>query len=40
VAKKDKKERVLGPVTVAKPALWGAATLFVVQTVMHVFLKV
>jgi hypothetical protein len=40
VAKKEKTERVLGPSTVAKPALMGAGILFVLQTVMHVFLKV
>jgi hypothetical protein len=36
---KGKKERLLGPTTVAKPALWGAGMLFVVQTAMKVFLK-
>ena len=35
---KEKKERVLGPSTVVKPALWGAATLLLLQTVMRVFL--
>jgi hypothetical protein len=43
VAKKKgnggKKERFLGPATVAKPALMGATLLFVVQTAMKVFLK-
>jgi hypothetical protein len=39
VAKKDKKERFFGPATVAKPALFGAGALFVVQTAMKVFLK-
>jgi hypothetical protein len=39
VAKKAKKARVLGPATVAKPALWGAAILFLLETAMHVFLK-
>ena len=42
VAKKGKaakSKRVLGPSTVVRPALVGAAILFVVQTAMHVFLK-
>jgi hypothetical protein len=38
VAKKGKKVRRLGPSTVAKPALLGAAALFVVQFAMRTFL--
>jgi hypothetical protein len=41
VAKKDKgakREKVLGPATVMKPALIGAATLFVIQGAMRMFL--
>jgi hypothetical protein len=39
VAKKAKRERYLGPATVVKPALFGAAALFVVQGAMRMFLK-
>jgi hypothetical protein len=35
---KGKKEKFLGPATVVKPALIGAAALFVVQGAMHMFL--
>jgi hypothetical protein len=34
-----KKQKVLGPATVVKPCLLGAAVLFVVEAAMHVFLK-
>ncbi len=34
-----KEKHLLGPGMVAKPALAGAAVLFVMQYVMHVFLK-
>ena len=37
-AKKGKGERFLGPSTVVKPALCGAAALFVVQGAMKMFL--
>jgi hypothetical protein len=33
-----KKEKFLGPATVVKPALIGAAALFVVQGAMRMFL--
>jgi hypothetical protein len=36
--KKAKRERFLGPATVVKPALLGAAALFVIQSAMKVFL--
>ena len=35
---KDKREKYLGPATVAKPALIGAAALFVIQGAMRMFL--
>ena len=38
MAKKAKREKVLGPATVMKPALFDAAVLFVIQTAMRVFL--
>ncbi len=38
MAKKPKRERFLGPATVVKPALFGAAVLFVIQGAMRVFL--
>jgi hypothetical protein len=40
MAKKDKEKRArfLGPATVVKPALFGAAALLVVQGAMKVFL--
>ena len=46
VAKKDKgegkakgkREKVLGPATVVKPALFGAAGLLVIQGAMKMFL--
>jgi hypothetical protein len=38
VAKKDKRERYLGPATIVKPALIGAAALVVVQGAMRMFL--
>jgi hypothetical protein len=38
VGKKDKPPRVLGPATIVKPALFGAAGLFLVQGAMKVFL--
>ncbi len=34
-----KEKALLGPGMVAKPALAGATALFVIQYVMHVFLK-
>ena len=37
-AKKGKREKYLGPATVVKPALIGAAALFLVQGAMRVFL--
>jgi hypothetical protein len=39
VGKKEKEPRRLGPATVVKPALFGAAGLFVIQGAMKVFLK-
>jgi hypothetical protein len=39
VGKKEKRERYLGPATVVKPALFGAAALFLVQGAMKIFLK-
>jgi hypothetical protein len=36
---KGKKEKVLGPSTIAKPCLFGAGFLYVVQVAMQVFLK-
>jgi hypothetical protein len=36
--KKAKREKFLGPATVVKPALLGAAALFVIQGAMKVFL--
>ena len=41
MAKKDKgakREKFLGPATVVKPALFGAAMLFVIQFAMKMFL--
>ena len=38
VAKKDKREKFLGPATVVKPALLGAVVLFVIQGAMRMFL--
>jgi len=38
VAKKGKRERFLGPSTVVKPALAGAAALLVIQGAMKMFL--
>ena len=38
VAKKGKRERFLGPSTVVRPALAGAAVLFVIQLAMRMFL--
>jgi hypothetical protein len=38
VAKKEKRERFLGPATVVKPALFGAAVLYVIQAAMRMFL--
>ena len=38
-AKKGKSKNSFGTATIAKPALIGAGALFVVQTVMRVFLK-
>ncbi len=38
MAKKGKRERLLGPATVAKPALFGATILLVVQGAMKLFL--
>jgi hypothetical protein len=38
VAKKGKRERFLGPSTVVKPALAGAALLIVIQGAMKMFL--
>jgi hypothetical protein len=37
-AKKEKRERYLGPATVVKPALFGAGVLFLIQGAMKVFL--
>jgi hypothetical protein len=37
-AKREKREKFLGPATVVKPALLGAAALFVIQGAMKVFL--
>jgi hypothetical protein len=41
VAKKGKrtKQRFLGPATIAKPALFAAGLLYVVQVAMKIFLK-
>ena len=36
--KAAKRERVLGPATVVKPALFGAAGLVVIQGAMKMFL--
>ena len=36
--KKGKREKYLGPATVVKPALFGAALLFLIQGAMRVFL--
>ena len=38
VAKKGKREKFLGPATVVRPALFGAAVLFVIQGAMKLFL--
>jgi hypothetical protein len=38
MAKKPKREKFLGPATVVKPALFGAAALFVIQGAMRMFL--
>jgi len=38
VGKKAKREKVLGPATVVKPALFGAAILLVIQGAMKMFL--
>ena len=38
VAKKEKREKFLGPATVVKPALIGAGALFVIQGAMRMFL--
>ena len=38
VAKMSKAERVLGPATVVKPALYGAAALLLVQGAMKMLL--
>ena len=38
MGKKEKRERYLGPATVVKPALFGAAALVVVQGAMKMFL--
>jgi hypothetical protein len=38
VGKKAKREKFLGPATVARPALIGAAALFVIQVAMRTFL--
>jgi len=38
VANKDKAEKMLGPATVVRPALFGAGILFVVQGAMKLFL--
>ncbi|MDQ1384786.1 MAG: hypothetical protein QOG65_2165 [Actinomycetota bacterium] len=37
-SKNAKREKFLGPATVVKPALLGAAALFVIQGAMKVFL--
>jgi len=39
MGKGGKKIKYLGPATVVKPCLMGAAILFVIQTAMAVFLK-
>ena len=39
-ASSTKREKVLGPSTVARPALFGAGTLVVVQLVLKTFLHV
>ena len=44
MAKKDKAaakaaKRALGPATVVRPAISGAALLYVIALLMHVFLK-
>jgi hypothetical protein len=36
---KGKQPKYLGPATVVKPCLMGAAVLFVIQTAMAFFLK-
>lgn len=38
MGKKAKREKVLGPATVVKPALLGALVLFVIQGAMRMFL--
>jgi hypothetical protein len=38
VGKKAKREKFLGPATVMRPALIGAAALFVIQGAMRMFL--
>jgi hypothetical protein len=38
-AKGAKEKGGLGPSTIVKPCLWGAAILFVVQFAMKTFLK-
>jgi len=38
VARKGKRERFIGPATVARPALIGAGALYLVQVAMKVFL--
>ena len=38
MAKKAKREKYLGPATVVKPALFGAAVLFVIEGAMKMFL--
>ena len=38
-AKSAKGAKYLGPATVVKPALFGAAGLFLIQGAMKVFLK-
>jgi hypothetical protein len=38
VGKKAKREKFLGPATVARPALIGAAALFVIQAAMRMVL--
>jgi hypothetical protein len=35
---KGKREKFLGPATVVKPALFGAAVLLVIQVAMRMFL--
>ena len=38
MGKKAKREKYLGPATVMRPALIGAAALFVIQFAMRTFL--